>query len=224
MKHERETMPFPRHMLYAIVLLLSTFPALQAGTHPVNITEEIPWVDVVIEGKKIRIERIQDTDHKLTNNYTKTSRPTPPFDIQPFRPIPGIRTVTELDLLDFLQKDVAKNRGLLIDARLPKWYAHGTIPGALNIPFSILKGGAQNPYIPKIFTLFGAKKSGDKWNFARAEKLLIFDNGPWCQQAVVAMKALLRQGYPKSKILYYRGGMQFWQIVGLTTITPKEQL
>jgi rhodanese-related sulfurtransferase len=195
---------------------------LFADAHPVNITEKIPYIDVVIEGKKIRIERIQDVNHKLTNNYTKTSRPTPPFDIQPFTPIAGIRTVTELDVLNFIKKHVARNSGLLIDARIPKWYEHGTIPGALNIPFSILQGDAHNPYIPKIFALFGARKEGKKWNFSKAQILLLFDNGPWCQQAVIAMKELVKLGYPKEKILYYRGGMQFWQITGLTTIKPKE--
>ena len=216
-------MSFYRSILYCMFLLHIAGLQLTAASHPVNITDEIPYVEVQIEGKKIRIERIQDTSHKLTNNYTKTSRPTPPFDIQPFTPIPGIQTVTELDVLDFIKKHVSDSSGLLIDARVPKWYSHGTIPGALNIPFSILKGGAQNPYIPKIFSLFGAIQRGDKWNFSKARTLLLFDNGPWCQQAVVAMKELVGLGYPKNKILYYRGGMQYWQIVGLTTIKPKEQ-
>jgi len=35
------------------------------------------------------------------------------------------------------------------------------------------------------------------------------------------MQNLVKIGYPKSKILYYRGGMQYWQILGLTTTLPK---
>ncbi len=206
---------------YTLILLLSMLSCQADSAHPVNITPQMPWVDIDLGGKKIRIERIQDTENKLRNNYTKTSRPTPPFYIQPFQPIAGIRTVTELDVIDFLKKRVQTNSGLLIDARLPKWYTLGTIPGALNIPFSILKGGRHNPYVAKIAAIFGVKTDAEAWDFSQAEPLLLFDNGPWCQQAVVAMKRLVALGYPKEKLLYYRGGMQFWQILGLTTIRPQ---
>ncbi len=187
----------------------------------VNIVEGLPYVDVDVNGENIRIERIQDTKHKLKNSYTKTSRPTPPFTIQPFEPIKGVQTVSEMDVINFIKDRVSENEGLLIDARMPKWYNNGTIPGALNVPFSILSGGSDNPYIDQIFTLFGVEKEDGKWNFEDAQDLLVFDNGPWCQQGVTAMKYLIDLGFPKSKILYYRGGMQFWQILGLTTLKPK---
>ena len=202
--------------ILTITLLFSPLSALE-----VNITEGLPYVDVDVDGKSIRIQRIQDTKHKLTNSYTKTSRPAPPFSIQPFQPIKGIETVSELDVLDFLKNQVSKNKGILIDARMPKWNKAGTIPGATNIPFSILSSKKENPYIEKIFALLDVKKANGSWNFENAQKLLIFDNGPWCQQGVRAMHNLVKLGYPKSKILYYRGGMQYWQILGLTTMIPK---
>ena len=201
-------------------LILSLFTSSTTAIE-VNITKGLPYVDVDIDGKPFRIQRIQDTKHKLTNSYSKTSRPAPPFSIQPFQPIKGIETVSELDVLDFLQKKVAKNEGVLMDARMPKWNKAGTIPGATNIPFSILASKGDNPYIEKIFSLLGVKKEGEKWNFDDAQMLLIFDNGPWCQQGVRAMTNLRKLGYPKSKMLYYRGGMQYWQILGFTTIIPK---
>ena len=188
----------------------------------VNIVGGLPYVDVDVNGENIRIQRIQDTNHKLKNSYTKTSRPTPPFNIQPFEPIKGVRTVSELDVIDFIKENLSENEGLLIDARMPKWYQNGTIPGSLNIPFSILSGGGENPYIDQIFEIFGEEKDNSKSDFSDAQTLLIFDNGPWCQQGVAAMKHLIRLGYPKEKILYYRGGLQFWQIVGLTTTKPKD--
>ena len=187
----------------------------------VNIKAGLPYVDVDINGDSVRIERIQDTKHKLKNSYTKTSRPAPPFTIQAYQPIKGIKTIGELDVIDFILKDVNNNTGVLVDARMPKWYRAGTIPGAINLPFSILSIKDNNPFISQIFELFGAEKVKDKWNFSDAQTILIFDNGPWCQQGVRAMKNLVRLGYPKSKILYYRGGMQYWQILGLTTIKPK---
>ncbi len=186
----------------------------------VNIKKDLPFVDVNVNGKTIKIQRIQDTTHKLTNSYTKTSRPTPPFGIQPFQPIKGIETVSELDVIDFIKDELSNNRGILIDARMPKWNRAGTIPGATNIPFSVLTPSKKISY-GKILGLLGATKEGEKWNFKNAQSLLVFDNGPWCQQGVRAMQNLVKIGYPKSKILYYRGGMQYWQILGLTTIVPK---
>ncbi len=201
--------------LLSLSLFTTTLNALE-----VNITKNLPFVDININGKTIRIQRIQDTTHKLTNSYAKTSRPTPPFGIQPYQPIEGIQTVSELDVIDFIKNKVSKNRGILIDARMPKWNRAGTIPASTNIPFSVLTPSSKTSY-RKIIELLGGQKKGEKWNFKQAQNLLIFDNGPWCQQGLRAMQNLVKIGYPKSKMLYYRGGMQYWQILGLTTTIPK---
>ena len=202
--------------LFSIALLTLPLHALE-----VNIKEGLPYVDVDVNGKSVRIQRIQDVNHKLTNSYTKTSRPAPPFSIQPFQPIKNIETISELDVIEFIKTKLTDNTGIVIDARMPKWHQSGTIPGSVNIPFSILSPNGHNPYIEQIFGLFGADKVKKSWNFENAQTLLIFDNGPWCQQGVRAMNNLVKLGYPKSKILYYRGGMQYWQILGLSTITPQ---
>jgi len=196
--------------LLTLSLLIMPLAAVE-----VNIEKGVPYVDVKVNGKTIRIERIQDTSNKLDNSFTRTSRPTPPFNIQPYEPIKGIKTVGELCLIKFLQNEVTNNKGMLIDARMPKWYKAGSIPHAFNIPFPIL---TTKNFKGKIAQIFGVRKENDSWNFDNAQKILIYDNGPWCQQGVHAMKNLVKIGYPKSKILYYRGGMQYWQILGLTTI------
>lgn len=59
-------------------------------------------------------------------------------------------------------------------------------------------------------------------DFSRAKDLLLWCNGPWCDQSPRAIKGLLRVGYPPHKICYYRGGMQMWMLMGLTTVVPKE--
>ncbi len=202
--------------LLSLSLLISTLSGVE-----VNIKEGLPFVNVDINGEAVRIERIQDTSNKLKNSYTKTSRPAPPFSIQPFQPIEGIETVTELDVIDFISKELSENKGILVDARMPKWHKVGTIPGAINIPFSILSTKGNNPFIAQIFELFGATNKSGKWDFSKVQTVLIFDNGPWCQQGVREMKNLVHLGYPKSKIKYYRGGIQYWQILGLTTIKPQ---
>jgi rhodanese-related sulfurtransferase len=202
--------------LLSLSLLITSLNAVE-----VNIKPGLPFIDIDINGESVRIERIQDTSHKLKNSYTKTSRPAPPFTIQPFEPIKGIKTISELDVIDFISNEVNNNTGILMDARMPKWYKVGTIPSANNIPFSILSTKGDDSFIGQIFELFGAVKKRGKWDFTKAQTILVFDNGPWCQQGVRAMKNLVHLGYPKSKILYYRGGMQYWQILGLTTIKPK---
>ncbi len=209
-----------RFFLIGIALWFGTTQPLSA--RKVNITPNIPYVDVDINGKIIRIERIQNTNHKLTNDFTKTSRPTPPFYIQPFRPIKGIKTVGELDVIDFIRDRVSQNEGILIDARMPKWYQNGTIPTALNLPFSMLNPQTDPTLIAQVMDILDVSKEDSKWDFSDAQTLLIFDNGPWGVQAVALMQNLITLGYPKSKISYYRGGIQFWQILGLTSYLPKE--
>jgi len=40
----------------------------------------------------------------------------------------------------------------------------------------------------------------------------------WCGQSPSSIKTLLRFGYPAKKLKWYRGGMQDWEILGLTVI------
>ncbi len=202
-------------MLIGLLLLGSFLGAKE--TYKVKITEDIPYVDVDIKGIPVRIQRIQDTKHRLRNSYIRTSRPTPPFYIQPFEPIKGVETYGELETIRFIQNNLNNDTGILIDARMPQWFKQGTIPGAINLPFSIL---TIKKYADKVLEQLGVTKKGGKYDFSHAMTLLIFDNGPWCQQATTEIKHLLALGYPKQKIKYYRGGMQFWQIVGLTVLNP----
>ena len=192
------------------------------GAEAVRIDPRLEKIVVDVMGSPVTIQRNPDTRHRLNNSYTRTSRPCPPFCIQPFVAAEGVATIGELELVRFMQQDVAQNQGVLVDARMPKWYKEGTIPGAVNIPFSIFSKEHGDQYIDKLLPLLGAQKSAGEWNFARAQKMVIFDNGPWCQQAGLAIKNLLALGYPPEKILYYRGGMQYWQILGFTTLKPQE--
>jgi hypothetical protein len=66
----------------------------------------------------------------------------------------------------------------------------------------------------------GAKRRDDIWNFDNVKTLLMFCNGPWCGQSSTTIKDLLKIGYPAHKILWYRGGMQDWESLGLTTVNP----
>ena len=51
---------------------------------------------------------------------------------------PGVATVGELDLFACLRDKASAGTGVLLDARLPEWFAKGSIPGAVNVPFATL--------------------------------------------------------------------------------------
>ena len=46
------------------------------------------------------------------------------------------------------------------------------------------------------------------------------DRLPAGDQSSRAIQALLSLGYPAAKLKYYRGGMQAWKLLGLTTVVP----
>ena len=220
MKHlsRQDLLVVPKPVLVLLFLMVPLPPVMAAD---VNLTESVPYLDVEHEGRMVRIERIQDSTNKLGNSFAKTSRPCPPFCIHPMRAAIGVETVGELELLDFLVSKVRQNRGLLIDARLPEWYQKGTIPGAVNIPWTILASGPDNPHTARILRALDAEDVNGEWDFRDALDLLLFCNGPWCDQSPRAIKNLLSLGYPPQKLQYYRGGMQLWQLMGLTTVLPE---
>lgn len=199
---------------YLTALALST---LIANANVVEIVEGMPYVEVEANGKTYKIERVQEADTYLTNTFALTSRPSPPFFIEPFEVTNEVETYGELEVLDF----ISNKKGLFIDARLANWYAKSAIPSAVNIPFKLFL--SETPEREKVLKDLGGEtsKSGE-WNFSNAKTLLLYCNGAWCGQSPTAINALIELGYPESKMKYYRGGMQSWQLLGLTTIVPKE--
>ena len=204
-----------RHIGVACLMLCVS--AMSAMAQDVRITQEINKVSVTLGGSDVIIERNQNQNNRLSSEFTKTSRPCPPFCIQPMSLGQGVQTFGELEVISFLQGDVQSGSGLLIDTRLPEWYDKGSIPGAVNLPFSTLE--ADNPFRDEILRALGASDSSGTWDFSGAFSLALFCNGPWCEQTAVAVSALLDVGYPAEKLKFYRGGMQSWLLLGLTTTT-----
>ncbi|MCK5726701.1 MAG: rhodanese-like domain-containing protein [Thiotrichaceae bacterium] len=205
-----------------VIIALAPFHASNAKEkeYKVKITEDLSYVEVQQGGKMVRIERNQDTESRLSNSFTKTSRVCPPFCVSPIKIGENITTVGELELLEFLNTKVRDKKGLLVDARMQDWFTRGTIPGSANIPFTVLSMGIENEHIQKILTVLGAKNNNGEWDFSEALDLMIFCNGPWCQQSPKALKNLSKLGYPEKKLFWYRSGMQSWQQLGLTVSTP----
>jgi len=205
-----------------VLPLLASFLLAENSNVAVKITKDISHVYTTDSGKKIKVERIQDTKNRLTDDYSKTSRPCPPFCIQPTKIDPEINNFEELELLDFMQHQVKNHTGVIIDARLKSWFELETIPSAVNIPFPIMQNASKEK-AKRIFMLLGMTIDPDgKWNFSKAKELVIFCNGVWCEQSAHFMKGILKYHYPKSKLNYYRSGFQGWKLLGLTTIVHKE--
>lgn len=215
-------------MKKVIVSILFYFSAgiLNAAENmPVNITSELMSVEVKHNQKNIRIQRIQDNDNLIDLDYALTSRPCPPFCIQPISIAEGVETIAELELLDYLrQTGDSRNSILVIDSREASWLRKGMIPGAINIPWKKLHSKHADPVeIAELLqTLFNANRYGDTlWDFTNSKVLIFYCNGPWCGQSPSSVRAMLALGYPPQKIKWYRGGIQNWKSFGLTLAYPE---
>jgi len=205
-----------------LVPLLTALLFAEGEDVTVKITNDIPFTYITDSGKKVKIERIQDIDNRLTDDYTKTSRPCPPFCIQPTKVDAEIKNIAALEIIKFMEEKVSTNKGVIIDARLKSWFELETIPSAVNIPFPIMQDASKEK-AEMIFKILGMKVNSDKsWDFSEAKELIVFCNGVWCEQSKHFIQGILKHDYPKDKIFYYRSGFQGWKLLGLTTVVHKE--
>jgi rhodanese-related sulfurtransferase len=188
----------------------------------VRITRDLPYLDVKHDGKMVTIMRNQDPEHTVNPLYARTSRECPPFCIQPATLAPGVETIGEVEMLDYLARMSAGDKSILVvDSRTPDWVKKGTIPGSVNIPWTTLNPaqGADPASIRKIMQdRFSVKYVDGMLDYTDARTLVMFCNGIWCSQSPNNIMNLLKFGYPADKIKWYRGGMQDWEILGLTTV------
>lgn len=194
----------------------------KASAQSVKLLEDVPFFDLMLNGEAVRIQRNQDTTATLEGEFSKTSRPCPPFCIHPMEAAEGVETFGEVEVLRFLNETVQPGAGLLIDARISDWYNKGTIPGSINLPFNLLSQD-DNPYFARILVALGARGAPGAWDFSNVKELCLFCNGPWCDQSPRAIQNLIAAGYPRDKLKYYRGGMQMWLLLGLSVDIPQGQ-
>lgn len=206
-----------------LVFFAASAQALLAAEPPVNITQTVKAVEVLHQGKKVKIERNPDTFNMLDPDYALTSRPCPPFCIQPMQLAPGVETIGELEVLDYL-KQLGKDASILVvDSRDGDWpQRSGVIPGAVSLPWQELHPSHTDTekIAETLLFRFGATRQGSLWNFENAKTLVLYCNGPWCGQSPTNIKQLLALGYPAHKLKWYRGGMQDWKMLGLSTVAP----
>lgn len=209
--------------------------------YAIKLTADKEYLHVVHEGKSVKVQRVQDPNYELRGYYAKTGRKCPPFCLQPMYADPSVKTVGEVEVLAFMERQLRDGDGFLIDARTPSWHQKGTIPGSINVPFTVLSKDEDDPEMAAMLEKFGAKRRGPvstmtktledwglldaqmkspTWDFTEVKDLLLWCNGPACGQSPRAVRGLLDVGYPAEKVFYYRGGMQIWQLFGLTTVIP----
>ena len=195
-----------------------------ASAAEVNITATIDSVTVLHGEKKVKIMRNQNQKNTVNPAFAKTSRKCPPFCIQPSTLAPGVETIAELEVLNYLKMIAEGDETILvIDSRTADWAAKGTIPGAINIPWTSLNParGADPISIGEILEeKLNAQNLEGLWDYSSAKTLVMFCNGMWCGQSPNNIKNLLKFGYPAHKLKWYRGGMQDWEILGLSTAKP----
>ena len=208
--------------LFAAAIAMILAVPVAADEVAVNITPGVGAVDVMHGGKTVTIMRNQDEKNTVNAAFAKTSRKCPPFCIQPSKLAPGVETIGEDEVIQYA-KAMSDGDGsiVLIDSRTPDWVDKGTIPSAMNVPWTKLNPakGADPISIAEIMEgVFNVQSNEELMDFSDCKTAVMFCNGMWCGQSPNNIKNLLKFGYPAHKIKWYRGGMQDWEILGLTTV------
>lgn len=194
------------------------------------ITATLKSVDVMHNGVPVTISRATDKKAVIPKVFSKTARGCPPFCIQPMHVAPGIETVGELEVLGYLKRASHGDRTVMVvDSRTPEWIQRGMIPGSVNVPWNKINVDVEGTFeveaeaetLNEILTRqFNVRITNGQRDFRNAKTLVMYCNGNWCPQSSVNLKTLARLGYPAYKLKWYRGGMQSWVSVGLTTVKP----
>ena len=152
--------------------------------------------------------------------------------LQPMNLGEGIKTVGELEVLVHIKNaQKSPSKYVLVDARAKQWFKEMTIPTSENLPFNEIKyiedadeddfdsKDDYKRYIKELETLckvLNIKQSKEGLDFSKAKTVLLYCNAGWCSQSPNAIYKLINMGYPREKILWYRGGLQDWLIYDYT--------
>jgi len=190
-------------------MMLALMAGAATAQEAVNIRPDMMSVTVETPDGPVEISRIQDSDNMLEGEWARTSRPCPNFCIQPMVPAPGVTPIGELEMLEFLQDPEV----VVIDGRIPRDFATGAIPGAVNVPYTEAPDRLGELGCEPDFEGFICE--GDD-----VKTVALYFNGPWCGQSPAAARRMIEAGFPAEKIHYYRGGMTAWRMLGLTVSDP----
>ena len=166
--------------ILGLALSLVSSYSLAQEQKPVGITPDIMSVTLNIDGMQLDVMRNQDNNATVNPAFAKTSRPCPPFCIQPSTLAVGVETIGEVELIDYAkQMNMGDEDIIVIDSRTPDWVARGTVPTAMNVPWTSLNPakGATPLEIAEILE--------DVFNVTESEGLFDFSN---CRTAVLFLQ------------------------------------
>lgn len=184
-------------------LLVVAFSSVSAAEQ--QATGEKELLRIFSENKNDVKYKVGEGDDAIIVTRTMTSCAKNKGWLQELIPSPGVHPVTELEIL----KAMNDKDAMIIDMRQQDHFVEGTVPKAINIPYTEVSLRLDE---------LGCEKTAGKWQCDNAKKVYGFCNGPVCPQSPIAMKAMVREGFPADKIYYYRGGMLDWEALGLTTV------
>lgn len=222
-----------------LLIIISILSSILLASEDVS-TLQFSGVDTTYKDKEIYIQRLKhpschkvgitpenifggDIASKSVPEECKKSFVTSLGVIQPIKMDDEIETVGEIEVLKFLENlNFEPEKYALVDARKPHWYEVMTIPHSVNIPFSEIQEDKDfsRDYAEVLKSLNITRDKKGKLDFSQAKEAIVFCNGNWCVQSVWAIKSLMKLGYPKKKIFWYRGGLQDWVGSGFTTVKP----
>ena len=185
------------------VLFLGLLVLSSTAVYADSKSKKIEYLGLFDAKKKSYV--ISSGDDTIEIKRTMTSCGKNKGWFQPLVPVKGITPVTEIEMLYALNDKEA----IVVDMRTSDYYFEKTIPTAINIPFGDIAFRLNE---------LGCEEKGETWDCSNAVKVYGFCNGPVCPQSPIAMKAMVRNGFPVEKIYYYRGGMLDWDALGLTTV------
>jgi len=204
--------------IFFILLVGASLQIIAQDETPVKevlIQKDFKSINVIHRSVPVDIERNQDRENNIMKFYQGTWRGKIQ-PLHPFKPHP-VETVAELEMIGYIDKMSHGDDSIMIVDSRPKSaiLITGMIPGATRVEYIDI---VSSHYRMKTFELFNIKKNNSQWDFTDAKTLVIYCNGLWCGKSPRMIRKLLKLGYPAQKIKYYRGGMQAWKSVGLTTV------
>ncbi len=189
------------HLRHLLVLLSSAIYVVLFLQFPVYADESKGKALSLFDGRMSIM--ISKGDETFEVSRKKTPEALIGGVLQPIVPVKGVHPVGEVEVLKALQDESFK----VVDMRTLDWRMKATIPGSYHIPYTEVASRLNE---------LGCQKNDKGWDCAKAMKVVAFCNGANCPQSPVAIKAMVRVGFPPDRIYYYRGGMNSWIVMGLT--------
>ncbi|MDG6777490.1 rhodanese-like domain-containing protein [Thiomicrorhabdus sp. zzn3] len=202
--------------IFLLTALVLTF-SQAAYSGEVLLRPHVKSITLTLGNQTYVIQRNQDPTITITSLYTNTTV----GKLQPIHLAPGVETIGEVEVLDYLQRMQTDDSIILIDTRPKSWFDRIRIPGAVDVPPATFEN--ELTATETLEKLFNVKTNANgELDFSQAKTIVAYCNGHFCGYTPDAIKhadySLLKLGYPPEKIKYYRGGMQAWTSVGLTVI------